>query len=162
MPPFLARAALVAALLSLAAPVQAQGKRYALLVGVTEYDSSTFATLKYAENDAETLARVLKDAGYDETVVLTTSRGKKDKKVAPTAANVRARLERLSGKVKKDDLLLVGLSGHGMLWPVVDAKSKKEKDESFFCPADARPLSGKTLDELKKTMIPIGEVFRAL
>src|SRR4051794_27781049 len=101
------RAALiVSSLLSLAAPARAEGKRYALLVGVTEYDHSAFAPLKYAENDAEELAKVLTAAGYDEVVVLTTSRGKKDKKDAPTAANVRARLEKLSDRVKRADLLL--------------------------------------------------------
>ena len=30
---------------------EAKGKKYALLVGVTEYDSSKFATLTYSEND---------------------------------------------------------------------------------------------------------------
>src|SRR5262245_49162343 len=150
MPSRIAFAALAVALLSPAAPALAQGKRYALLVGVAEYESSAFSTLKYTENDAEEMAKVLKDAGYDEVVVLTTTRGKKDKKAEPTAANVRARLEKLSAKVKKDDLLLVGLSGHGLSWPVVDEKTKKETDESFFCPADARPRTGKTLEELKK------------
>src|SRR5262249_28843964 len=108
------------ALLALVGPLCAQGKKYALLVGVTEYDSSTFTPLKYAENDAVKLAEVLKEAGYDDVVLLTTSAGKKDDKMAPTAANVRAALDKLSNKVKKDDLLLVGLSGHGVLWPVLD------------------------------------------
>jgi TPR repeat protein len=159
----LVRAVLVVgSLLSLAAAAHAQGKKYALLVGVKEYDHSDLSLLKYTENDAEELAKALSEAGYDEVVVLTTSRGKKDAADAPTAANVRARLEKLSNKVKRDDLLLVGLSGHGVLWPVVDEKTNKEKDVSFFCPCDARPRSGKTLDELKKTMIPLGELFKTM
>src|SRR5262245_39755452 len=110
-----------ALLLSLPCPADAgQGKRYALLAGVNTYESSTFPNLKYAENDVLKLADVLREAGYDEVVVLTTSAGKKDKADAPTAANVRKALGRLSDKLTKDDVLLVGLSGHGGLWPVLD------------------------------------------
>src|SRR5262249_41006773 len=117
MPACLALAALTA-LLPLAAPphlAQAQGKKYALVVGIATYDSVILEDLDYAENDAEELAKVFKDAGY-EVVVLTTLRGKKDKQEAPTAANVRQALKDLSGKAKKDDLLLLALSGHGARW----------------------------------------------
>src|SRR5262245_56259685 len=76
------------ALLSESLPAQAQGKKYALVVGVSEYDSSTFVNLKYTENDAEQLAAVLKKAGYDEVVVLTTARGKKDDKLEIGRAHV--------------------------------------------------------------------------
>jgi uncharacterized protein len=157
------RALLVlAALLSSVASAQAAGKRYALLVGVKEYEHADFSNLKYTENDAEELAKVLTDAKYDEVVVLTATRGKKDKSLLPTAKNVRDQLKKLSDKVKRDDLLLVGLAGHGLTWAVLDGETKKEKDESFFCPSDARPRGEQTLDELKKTMIPLGELFRTL
>src|SRR5262249_19405514 len=159
----LVRTLLVAvALLSSVASAQAAGKRYALLVGVKEYDHADFSKLKYTENDAEVLAEVLREAKYDEVVVLTSTRGKKDEALRPTAKNVREQLKKLSDKVKRDDLLLVGLAGHGLTWAVLDSDTKKEKDESFFCPCDARPRSEQTLDELKKTMIPIGELFRSL
>ena len=115
-----------------AVPARAAGKRYALLVGVREYDHSDLAALKYTENDVEELALVLTDAGYAEVVVLTTTRGKTTAARKPTAKNIRAELKRLSDKVTKDDLLRVGLSGHGLLWPVLDATTRKQKDESFL------------------------------
>jgi hypothetical protein len=138
------------------------GKRYALLVGVLEHESSNFSRLRFTENDVEVLGEVLTKAGYEEVVVLTTTRGKKNPALRPTAGNIRARLKQLSDKVTKDDLLLVGLSGHGLQWPVLDARTKKARDESFFCPCDARPRSQETLSELEKTMIPLGELFRKL
>ena len=38
---------------------EVKGKKSALLVGVTEYDSSKFTTLKFTDNDVEELAKVL-------------------------------------------------------------------------------------------------------
>src|SRR3954466_16247563 len=72
------------------APRAAKGKKYALLVGITEYKHSAFASLKYTENDVEKLAELLldKSAGFTDVRVLSTSRGKKDAREAPTAANV--------------------------------------------------------------------------
>src|SRR5262249_37183139 len=69
-----------------------KGKKYALLAGITHYNSTELAKLRYTENDVEELARVFKGAGFAEAVVLTTSRGQKDRKDAPTAANIRAAL----------------------------------------------------------------------
>src|SRR5688500_5955430 len=41
------------------------GKKYALVVGVRDYDSAKFPNLKYTENDAEELAKVLQGrAGF--------------------------------------------------------------------------------------------------
>ena len=129
--------------------------------GWREYEHSSFAELKYTENDIEELAKVLAEGGYEVTL-LTTTRGKKDAKLKPTASNIRAQLRRLSSQVTRNDMLLIGLSGHGVSWPVVDPKTRKEKEESFFCPADDRLNSDETLDELRKTMIPLGELFRRL
>ena len=54
------------------------------------------------------------------------------------------------------------LAGHGILWPVYDASKKEEHDESFFCTSDARPRSKEAMEELEKTMIPLGELFRRM
>src|SRR5262249_41720849 len=138
MPPWSIRTALVVQKKKLAAPAQAQtGKRYALLVGVTEYDSSALTTLKYAENDVVKLAEALN--GCDEVILLTTSKGKDGAKLVPTAANIRAALKRLSDKVKRDDLLLVGLSGHGVTLSVA-----KKGDEA------KKPPLAKEADEAEK------------
>jgi uncharacterized caspase-like protein len=120
---------------------KAKGKKVALLVGVTEYDSDKLATLKYTENDVEELAKVLtaKGAGFDEVVVLTNTRGKKDDKLSPTAANVREALKRLSEKRAKEDLILVAFAGHGGQITVKDPDGlRKPKTYTYLFPRDAQ------------------------
>jgi formylglycine-generating enzyme required for sulfatase activity len=127
-----------------------KGKKHALLVGVRDYDSGKFRPLKYTENDAEEMARVLGKADFSVRV-LTTTRGGKQKADAPTAANLRAAVETLLARKKRDDAVLVALAGHG-----IQGKVKgKDKEESFFCPADAQ------LND-PSTLLPLGQLFRDL
>src|SRR5262245_25822112 len=88
------------------------GRKYALVVGVSGYDSDLLPRLRYTENDAEKLAEVLRARGF-LVRLLTTSRGKKDEKDAPTAKNLRAALDALAEGKKRGDLVLLALSGHG-------------------------------------------------
>ena len=70
-----------------------KGKSYALLVGVRDYGGrSTLGPLKYTQNDVEALARVLQRPGSPfrgNVRVLTSTRGNKDRKAAPSAENIR-------------------------------------------------------------------------
>jgi uncharacterized caspase-like protein len=134
-----------------------KGKKYALLVGVRDYDHSRFAPLRYTENDMEELAKAL--PGF-EVKVLTTSRGQKKADEAPTATNIRKQLRRLLDKRFRHDMVLVALDGHGLQCKVTAGTT--EKEESFFCPADARPRGDATLAEQSKTMLGFTELFREL
>lgn len=137
-----------------------KGKKYALLVGVREYEHGNLTNLAHTENDVEELGTLLRKADYDEVVLLTTTRGKGDSASKPTVRNIRAALVRLRNKVSKHDLLLVALSGHGVQYRLkIDGK---EKDEGFFCPADARPIRTDDIKDLTKTMLGLSEVFREL
>src|SRR5262245_25198273 len=112
----LSAAALLAGSTLLIASAEAdapRGKKYAVLVGITEYQGEQFNTLKYTENDVEKLAEILKKAGFDRVRVLTTKRGKDDAKDAPTAENVKAAINELAENKGKHDTVLVALSGHG-------------------------------------------------
>jgi formylglycine-generating enzyme required for sulfatase activity len=148
---------LVAALILLDG-TQAQttkGKKYALLVGVREYDSAKFPTLEYTENDADDLAEVLaKQAGFSVRV-LTTSRGKARKEDSPTGDNLRAAIQALLAKKTKHDTVLVALAGHGMQARVKEGGA--EKDESFFCPSDAQVNDTGTLLGLSKLFADLDE-----
>jgi formylglycine-generating enzyme required for sulfatase activity/uncharacterized caspase-like protein len=140
-----------------------KGKKYALLVGVRTYDHCDLAELKYTENDVEELAEVLK--GFTEVVVLTSTRGGKKAAAAPTAKNVRAALKRLLDRVTRHDTIVVALAGHGLQIKVrvKDVGGKEtEKEEGFFCPSDARPRSGATLERQSESMIGFTELFREL
>jgi uncharacterized caspase-like protein len=117
-----------------------KGKKYAVLVGVTEYTHAKLPDLRYTENDVEKLARLLrrKGAGFTQVDLLTTTRGNDRAAASPTAANVRAALKKVLDKVNKHDTVLVALAGHGVQLKVEDPKDKKaQRDEAFFCPADA-------------------------
>jgi formylglycine-generating enzyme required for sulfatase activity len=121
------------------------GKKYALLVGVRAYDHADLPDLKYTENDVEALAKLLrrKGAGFRSVRLLTTRRGKTRAADAPTAKNIRAALAALVARTTKHDTVLVALAGHGL------QRQVGGKDESFFCPADARPSKPETLIGLR-------------
>src|SRR5262245_39570548 len=117
------------------------GKKYALLVGVTEYrHASLQPPLRYTENDVEGLAALLRkpSAGFTSVRLLTTTRGKGNAKDAPTAANIKASLDALVAGKSRDDTVLIALSGHGVQLQVEDPDGRGEtKTFTYFCPADA-------------------------
>src|SRR4051812_30446655 len=97
--PLAAFAASVALILCVATTACAQ-KKYALLVGVNRYAKHPdLAPLKYAEADVEGLrdALIQGKANFreDDVVVMTASRGKTKRELAPTAENVRKQLKLL-------------------------------------------------------------------
>src|SRR5262245_62848621 len=102
--------------LAATAPAQAdspEGKKYALLVGVKDYDHYKLAPVQFTEDDVTELASLLRPAGYD-VILLTDSEGKKDKGRRPTADNIRSALKRLLAGKARGDTVLVALSGHGL------------------------------------------------
>ena len=113
-----------------------QGKKLAVVVGVREYQHARFSLPKYTENAALETAQVLREAGYEVTL-LCDSNGKKDADLKPTRANILQHVERtLSGR-HRDDLVLIALAGHGL--------QPDRKNESYFCPADADPADRETM-----------------
>jgi sulfatase modifying factor 1 len=108
------------------------GKKLALLVGCEKYKHPDLPLLDYAEEDVLELAEVLREQGFKCTV-LTHLTGRTNSKLEPTAENVRAALAKLIEKVDRDDLLVVGLAGHGM--------QPQGYDEPFFLPMDGNPTT---------------------
>src|SRR5260370_27547088 len=108
------------------------GKKYALLVGINEYDHAKLPALKYAENDAADLAVVLRKAGY-EVIVLIGAEGKKDAARSPTKVNIEKSLAALLKKYQKGDTILLAFAGHGLQFD----------KECYFCPRDAKPFKDK-------------------
>jgi formylglycine-generating enzyme required for sulfatase activity len=153
---------LVAALALLdASQAQAdKGKKYALLVGVKASRHAARTALQYTENDVEELAKVLSNRGFAPVRVLTTTRGEKKKADAPTAKNVRAAIKELLAEKTRDDTVLVALAGHGISGKLKDAGA--EKEESFFCPADAQLNDNDTLISLGKLFRDLGDCGAAV
>jgi len=103
-------------------------KRWALLIGVDEYEDGNIGRLVGAANDARALKRVLvRSAGFpeDQVVVLASGDGRG---AEPTRANILDRLSTVTQLTPKDGLLLVAFSGHG-----IDRKGR-----AFLLPSDAK------------------------
>jgi hypothetical protein len=121
-------------------------KKYALLVGINDYDHAKLAALKYAENDVAELAVVLRKAGY-EVIVLSGAEGKKDRAHEPTKENFDQSLAALLKKFQKGDTILLAFAGHGVQFD----------KECYFCPRDARPFKDKT-----ESMLALSKVYHEL
>lgn len=89
-------------------------KRWALIIGVSNYEDGNITPLPGANNDAKALRAALRDyAGFDERqIILLTTEETKDRQ--PTKNNILRLLGNLSGTVPKDGLLFVAFSGHGI------------------------------------------------
>jgi hypothetical protein len=154
MPPTLCRRLPVATALlftaALAVPLllaQAQGAaRYALLVGVNQYRHDKLRALRFAENDASELAKVLEPAGY-KVVLLTGSAA--DENARPTKANIERKLREVLRLCPPGGMVLVALSGHGLQF--------NGQADAYFCPQDARPFKDET-----DTLVSLGKMYQEL
>jgi TPR repeat protein len=119
----------------------ADSKKYALLVGINQYDHpETVPPLKYAENDVIAMGDLLKKHGF-ENVLMTgqTAAREKNDGLKPTKKNIERELDKLLQKCQTGDILILGFSGHGIYL----------EEESYFCPQDAKPsLKKEGLDTL--------------
>ncbi len=144
---------LVALVGVLVAVVDAQPKdrpprKVAFLVGVTKYDHD-FPDLQFPERDVEELGKVLKAGGFEVVTLLGSASGKD----RATRKSIEARLQAIlegggdnTKKIKKGDLVLVALSGHGQqVWVADPAKPGKMKEDAFFVPVDGKPNQAGTL-----------------
>jgi tetratricopeptide (TPR) repeat protein len=138
-------------------PARAQsepaGRKLAFLVGVKEYRHLELKNLDFPERDVDELAAVLKGQGF-QVVLLTTAGGKEDAALSPSAENIRERLKTLLRGAGKQDLIVVGLAGHG-LQPL-------GSDESYFCPMDANPVIENGRLAEPETLVGIGDLLAKL
>lgn len=81
----------------------------ALLIGVREYEDPAWAPVRYAVDDVEALAKVLRESGYESVQVLHDDRPAHE----PTIQNICTALETLTRGVDERTLLLVYFAGHG-------------------------------------------------
>ncbi|MCA9056412.1 MAG: caspase family protein, partial [Planctomycetaceae bacterium] len=88
----------------IAAHVSAEDEpgRYAVLVGVSRYESPDLDLLRYPENDVVELAQVLRDAGFPsaDVKVMTETNAVGSSSLRPTGVNIRRELENLVSRAK--------------------------------------------------------------
>ncbi|MDR2440955.1 MAG: caspase family protein [Planctomycetaceae bacterium] len=135
------------------------GTRYALLIGVNNYDNDsnakkakkekrpffTLRNLNYCCADMEGLRNALVDNQFTtkENIILLTSTAKDDNKKS-TIENINRELKILLGKLTPADTIFIAFAGHGLALPVY---KDEEKSELYLCPMDAEvicnPKTGK-------------------
>jgi len=106
----------------------AGAKRYALVIGVDEYQDPRISRLEGAASDAQTLATALIDyAGFPaQQVVLLATNEPTDRH--PTRGAILRRLSNLRGTVPADGLLVVAFAGHGI----------ERNNRAYLLPSDAQ------------------------
>ncbi len=130
---------------------QAKGQRYALLIGVSQYEGKSLdgknRSLNGPKNDVTLLYRTLIDAGVPAAniYVVADSLDKADYSQRITSAGVPTRQNILTGlkwiadKTKAGDQALVFMAGHGSFVPeAAKATGRTEDDgtDEIFLPAD--------------------------
>ena len=83
------------------------GRKYALIVGIRQYDPNQLRPVPYAENDAVELAATLTDVGFRRVILLTQVEGARRLKV--TDRQVRRLLQGLHAR--GDAVVIHGLRG---------------------------------------------------
>ena len=125
-----------------------EGRRYALVVGVQNYEGTGLGSLHYCDNDAAGLADVLAKRGY--RVILMTRpewRAKDRDDLLPTADNIRDNLKAILRNRKPADTVLLAFSGHG--------EQLKKDGKMYFCAAKCN------LDK-PETLVSLDEVYGLL
>ncbi|HEX8181044.1 MAG TPA: caspase family protein [Pyrinomonadaceae bacterium] len=110
------------------AELPGKSKRWALVIGVDQYQDAQIGRLNGAANDARALGDALvRYAGFppDQVILLASDQPAERQ---PTRVNILRRLSNLSTLVPKDGLLLVSFAGHGM----------ERGGQAYLLPADAQ------------------------
>src|SRR4051794_20506424 len=92
-------------------PGSLQGGKYALLVGVREYDPNELRELPYAEPDVEELAQVFRDDGYRRVVLMTQTAGAKTARFLPDSTRIPKELDGIIADRQPEDTVVVVFAG---------------------------------------------------
>ena len=123
--------------ISPAQAVESAGERWALLIGINDYQR--MGDLKYCRQDAEALGKVLVEkAGFPAKRVRVMSGGAAKQQDKPTLGNLRSRIRQFANLPGKNDTLLVFFAGHGVMIG----------DKGCLMPSDGDKADAQTVVEL--------------
>lgn len=118
-------------------------KRWALIVGVSEYQDQTISPVPGAENDAEALREALVEyAGFprEQVLMLTSSQ---DPSFQPGRTAILRDLLKIKSQIPPDGLLMFAFAGHGI----------EREGRAFLIPQDASLIQD--VDFLESTAISL-------
>jgi len=126
------------------------GERWAVVIGVGQYDNRSIPRLRYATADAEAVYQTLiGTAGFKkDNIVLLTDKTER----RPTLRNLRQALGTfLARHPKKEDTVLIFFAGHGA--PEPDQRGvERDGLAKYLIPSDADP------DDLYASALPMEEI----
>jgi uncharacterized caspase-like protein len=121
------------------------GNRWALLIGINEYEH--MPPLRYCARDAEALkAALIEHAGYEPQRVYLLSDAAPESR-APTRGNILIALSTFLQQAKPEDTVLLAFSGHG---------ERDSEDRSYLMPIDGLPSL------LADTGLPVSRIYEYL
>ncbi len=94
-----------------------KGKRYAISIGINNYNDSGINDLSKAKNDAKILGKILQTNGQFNPIYIMTDDidPRKDKnRMYPTKSNIEQRLDSVLESIRPQDMLVFFFSGHGV------------------------------------------------
>ena len=122
-------------------PAPLPGKRRALLVGISKYESARFPKLEYPPNDVARLAELLQSPEYGFAVTLLTD----DTQQKPTRENILKAIQKvLIDDAQPGDVSVFYFSGHGSSVKNSLSDEADRRDETIV-PMDAvRPVTNRS------------------
>jgi uncharacterized caspase-like protein len=133
-------------------PAPRVADRWAVVIGVGEYDSRQIPRLRYATRDADAMYEFLtKSGGYAKDHVLLLTETSQTK---PTLLNIKRALgDFLARRAGRDDMVLIYFAGHGA--PEIDvAGAESDGLSKYLVPQDGDP------DSLYTSALPMDEIQR--
>lgn len=130
--------------------------KVAFIVGVEKYDKEGLRDLDYAEDDAIALKKSLEKQKFTVTMLLGSATGEE----RATLENIQSKWQGFVTtikKLKKDDLVLVAISGHGVQLNVPNPQTMKTVDDEFYCPVDGQKDDPSSLWSLSKLIDDLGD-----
>ncbi|MCK5719956.1 MAG: caspase family protein, partial [Thiomargarita sp.] len=104
---------------------QIVGNNYALVIGINKYQDSRVTTLDTPVNDAEEIAKLLKNNyGFQVTTLINSQ---------ATRRNILSNFDQLTKKAESNDNLFIFYAGHG--------QRDLQKDKAYWFPFDAQAES---------------------
>jgi formylglycine-generating enzyme required for sulfatase activity len=110
--------------------IKDKGKRYAIVVGINDYEDQNINKLQFARNDAKSLGKVLKDYGlFDQVFVMTDDLHPREA-LYPKKKNIIDQVQKVTSLANNEDTILFAFSGHGL---------NDAKKQSYLVAVDSDP-----------------------
>lgn len=131
------------------------GTRWALLVGVNDYEDPAIADLQFASRDVELLGHLLETRGEFDTIYTFSSGAEQER--LPTRLNINRAVDFIANNAEPEDLILVFYSGHGFA----------SEGENYMCVQDSLLNDivntgvniDKTIEKFKKSPAKVSVAF---